>query len=202
MSDLTKRERELLWGRALGDATKYALYLTRNRTRAEELAAEAVAACLDPTRMPWDPDRGQTPSQRAVYVVRMLLKDEAAKKRVRDDHANARAADDGMRRTVPRPDARLSAQERLARGEGRKRKIRASLAPFEQQVFDLFGEGLTAAEQARRLGVEVSKIYEARRHIAEQIRGLPDEEIDESDDAADAYLRDGQAEDREDEVAP
>jgi DNA-directed RNA polymerase specialized sigma24 family protein len=45
-------EQERLWGRAYADAVRFALYLTHDKTRAEDLAAEALAAALDPDRSP------------------------------------------------------------------------------------------------------------------------------------------------------
>jgi hypothetical protein len=209
MIDPTNRERNKQWERAYADALKYALYRTRNGPRAEELAAEAIAVALDPERSPWDPDSGRTPSQHAVNLVRILIKAESAKRRIRDDPVRAYTVDEEMRRTVPRPDARIGEQERDRKGESRRRAVRESLNPFAQQVLDLFGEDLTPAEQAHRLGVNVSKIYEARRAIAERIRALPDEGFDGSDDTRDADLRDGDdeggasaKETGEDEVGP
>jgi hypothetical protein len=190
MADPTKREQNRLWERAFADALKYALYRTRNGPRAEELAAEAVAVAFDPKRSPWDPDGGRTLSQHVVNLVRMLLKAESAKKRVRDDPVRARAADESMRRAVSRPDARIRAQEQGSAGDRRRQAVREALDPFAQRVLDLFGEDLTPAEQARRLQVDVKKVYEARRTIAERIRALPDTGFDDDDETGDAYQRD------------
>jgi DNA-directed RNA polymerase specialized sigma24 family protein len=199
MPDPAIQARQKLWGRALADATRYALYLTRNKTRAEELAAEALAAALDARRSPWDPDGGRSLSQHVVYLVRQVLKAESAKKRVRDNPRNAAAVDEQMRRGAPRPDAAILERQRLDRGEERRLEVRAGLDAFACGVLDLFGEDLTPAEQAAKLGVDVRKIYEARRRIAERIRALPTEESGEGDGAADADLRDGDEEEPRDE---
>jgi hypothetical protein len=96
-----------------------------------------------------------------------------------------------MRKAVPKPDARLTAEERHERGEARWQEVREGLDSFDRRVLEMFGEDLKPAEQARRLGVDVSKIYEARREIVARIRALPAEDDDERSDAADPYLRDG-----------
>jgi hypothetical protein len=46
-------------------------------------------------------------------------------------------------------------------------------------------------KEKESLQVDVSKVYEARRAIAQRIRALPDEGFDEGEDARDAYLPDG-----------
>jgi DNA-directed RNA polymerase specialized sigma24 family protein len=188
MSDRSDRERDKLWGRALADALKYALYRTRNASRAEELAADALAAALDPERSPWNSAGPRTLSQHVVNLVHEALKAERAKRRVREDPGNVAEVETRMRRDVPRPDAALRAQQKRERGLERERQVRKGLDAFAQKVLDLFGEGLTPSEQALRLGEDVGKVYEARRRIAERIRALPVERDD--DDLADAALHD------------
>lgn len=205
MVDKSKLDRERLWGAAFAAAFKYAMYRTRKRSRAEELAAEAVAASLDPLRSPWREDCGHTLSQHAMNQVNELLKSERDKKLVREDPKNVLALRDAMPQALPRPDERIHAGERLARGQKRYEEVRRGLSPFDRSVLDLYGEDLTPAEQAQRLNVLVPKIYEARRNIAERIRGLPDEAPDADSNAqsgdGDDEDRDGEG-DEEGEVNP
>jgi hypothetical protein len=178
MPDRPDPERDKLWGRALASALKYALHKTRDAGRAKVLAADAVAAALDPERSPWDETKGRTLSQHVVNLVREGLKAEREKKRVREDPVNQAAVDEEMRRAADRPDAPILAQQAHARGQDRWHRVRGGLDGFAQTVLDLFGEGLAPREQAARLGVDVSRIYEARRRIAERIRALPVERTD------------------------
>jgi hypothetical protein len=202
MPNLTKQQREKLWGDALGVALKFALYLTHDKSRAEVLAADALAAALDPKRSPWNSEGDRTLSQHVVKLVKQLLKDQSAKKRVREDPVKARTVDELARRAVPRPDARIRAQEQQTRGEERERKVREGLDAFCNRVFDLFGEELTPAEQALKLGVNVRKIYEARRRIAERIRALSAEDAEEGSEGTDADMRDGDEQDRDEDESP
>jgi DNA-directed RNA polymerase specialized sigma24 family protein len=189
MSDRSDRERDKLWGRALADALKYALYRTRNASRAEELAADALTAALDPERSPWNSAGPRTLSQHVVNLVHEALKAERAKRRVREDPVNALEVETRMHREVPRPDAALRARQKRGRGLERERRVREGLDPFAQRVLDLFGDGLTPGEQALRLEEDVGKVYAARRRIAERIRALP-AEPDDDIDLADAALQD------------
>jgi DNA-directed RNA polymerase specialized sigma24 family protein len=175
-------EQQKLWARAYADAVRYAFYLTRNKTRAEDLAAEAMVAAFDPDRSPWRPDGDLTLSQHVIRLVRELMRSEARKDRRRNDPSVVAAAREAMRPSVPRPDARILASERAARGAARTAQVRAKLDPFAQKVLDLFGEGLSRKEQAMKLGVDVQDVYRACERIAARIRALPDEAPDNTYD--------------------
>jgi len=201
MPDATKLAQEKLWGDAMAARLRYALYLTRSGARAEELAAEALAISLDPERSPWDPNGETTLSEHVVKVVRGLMKAEARKKQVRSLPANAKLVADRLRPPALRTDGRIRAQEEQARGEQRLQEVRASLDPFKQQVLDLYGQGLSPAEQAERLGVGERRVYEARRKIAERVRALPVEDDARGDPEDLSFLRDDD-DTGEDEVVP
>jgi hypothetical protein len=160
----------------MGVALRYALYLTRNGHRAEELAAEAIAASVDPERSLWDPQGKVTLDQHVVNVVDGLLKRDVRKARRRADPVRAASVDWRMGRKDMAPDAPLRARERRARAEERAESVRAGLGELGKQVFDGLCEGLSAADQARALHVDVQKVYGARRQIAERIRALPPDE--------------------------
>ena len=133
---------------ALADALKYALYRTRNASRAEELAADALTAALDPERSPWNSAGPRTLSQHVVNLVHEALKAERAKRRVREDPVNALEVETRMRREVPRPDAALRARQKRGRGLERERRVREGLDPFAQRVLDVrFGEARLAADR-------------------------------------------------------
>ncbi len=175
-------EQQKLWAGAYADAVRYAFYLTRNKTRAEDLASEAMVAALDPDRSPWRPDGDLTLSQYVTRLVRELMRSEARKDRRRNDPSVVAAAREAIRPSVPRPDERILASERAARGAARSAQVRAKLDPFAQRVLDLFGEGLSRKEQAMKLGVDVQDVYRACERIAERIRALPDEAPDDTHD--------------------
>jgi DNA-directed RNA polymerase specialized sigma24 family protein len=183
MPNPKKDQRDELYGRAMLDAMKFAVHLTGNKDHARDLVSKAVLATLDPDRMPWDPAGGKSLSLHVINVVRALYKGERAKMRVREDPVRAAAIDQRIRPWVPGPDARLRAREQQARREARTQAVREGLDDFTKEVLDLFGEDLTPAEQARKLNVNVKKVYEARRRIAERVRALPAENLDEDDEA-------------------
>jgi RNA polymerase sigma factor (sigma-70 family) len=208
MPPLPDIERERLWARAYADAVRYALYLTRDRSRAEELAADALAAALDPDRSPWRPDGDLTLSQHVARLVRGLLKDEARKKRRREDPVVAATAQQPMHASMPRPAARIRMAEHESRGAARLAQVREKLDPLARSVLDLFGEGLSRQEQALRLGVDVRKVYRAFERIAEIVRELPEAGSDGVyDDGGDGQVAsatfDGESQDdEEDEASP
>lgn len=167
-------EQQRLWARAYADAVRFALYLTHEKTRAEELAADALAAVLDPDRSPWRPDGDLTLSQHVTRLVRALLKDGARKKRRREDPVVAATAREPMHASMPRPDARVRAAEHESRGAARMAEVRAKLDPLAQRVLDLLGQGMSRKEQALKLEVDVREVYRAYERIAARVRGLPE----------------------------
>jgi DNA-directed RNA polymerase specialized sigma24 family protein len=186
--DPNKHELRQRWARAMAVALRYALYRTRDRSLAEELAGAAVAAALDPERSPWDPQGTLTLDHHVVNLVREQIKAAREKERVREDPLNAAAVNIAMRPEAPQPDTRMFALQRLQRGEARMRAVGQGLDEFARTVLSLFGEDQSPAAQALRLGVPVSRVYEARRRIAERIRSLP---ANDDDDAPDGHRADG-----------
>jgi DNA-directed RNA polymerase specialized sigma24 family protein len=212
MPPLPDVEQQKLWGRAYADALRFALYLTHDQSHAEELAADALAAALDPDRSPWRPDGDLTLSQHVVRLVRGLFKDEASKKGRRGDPVVVATLRETMHASMPRPDARIHAMEHQSHGAARMAEVRAQLDPLAQRVLDLFGEGLTRKEQALKLGVDVREVYRACERIAARVRGLPragpdgephDDDSREGDGQIGSDTLDGEPqEDEEDEVSP
>jgi DNA-directed RNA polymerase specialized sigma24 family protein len=201
-------EQQRLWARAHADALRFALYLTRDGTRAEELAADALAAALDPDRSPWRRDGDLTLSQHVTRLVRGLFKSENRKKSRREDPVIAASVQEAMHASMPRPDARILAAEHESRGAARMAEVREKLDPLAQKVLDLFGEGLSPKEQALKLGVDVREAYRARERIAACVRGYPEAGSDDayrdgSDGQVASSTLDGEPQDdEEDEASP
>jgi DNA-directed RNA polymerase specialized sigma24 family protein len=170
-------------GRVYAQISKYARYRARSQDRGAELAQRVFAEAVDPERSHWDPERDPDLARFLVGRVNGALAAERKKRRVRADPRAVASIEARYYGAELGPDEQMEERQRATHTAA---MLRAAFEGYgdelERKVLEQYEDGvLTAAEQARALGVDIGDVYRARRRIARHVRMLQDadRELDE-----------------------
>jgi DNA-directed RNA polymerase specialized sigma24 family protein len=177
-------------GRVYAQIAKYARYRARSQDRGAELAQRVFVEAFDPQRSPWDPERDPDLTRFLIGRVNGALAGERKKERVRADPRAVASIETRYYGAELGPDEQMEERQQSTHTVA---MLRAAFEGYgdelERRVLEQYEEGvLTAAEQARVLGVDIGDVYRARRRITRHVRMLQDADRE----LGDRYAPDGQ----------
>jgi len=172
------------WARTHAQVLRYAIYRTKSRDLAGEIAQQVLADAIDPDGAPWDPEREPDIMRHLIGRVNGAVAVARKKERLRRRKSVVAHVIDLLTRPVRTPAEESEMRQRTQDYRARWAALRASFDAegdtLASQVLDQYEKGtIHAPDQARALGLEAPQVHDVRRRITRRARALAPQALDE-----------------------
>jgi DNA-directed RNA polymerase specialized sigma24 family protein len=140
-----------------------------NPADAEQIAQEALLRFVDPKYASWDREKEPSLLRHLGSIFNGVARDMRTKKAFNQERLSSSADQPDQPDVASSQEDRVFAADQVRQGVGRMLELSAGKKVVQDVIMLMAEEVDGAAEQARRLGLPIARIYEARRTVTELV---------------------------------
>jgi hypothetical protein len=140
-----------------------------NPADAEQVAQEALRRFVDPKYAGWDREKEPSLFRHLGSIFNGVVRDMRTKKGFNQERPSSDGDPPGGPDGAPSPEERVLLADQIRLAVGRMLELSAGKKLVQDVIMLMAEEVDEAAEQAKRLGLPVARIYEARRSVTELV---------------------------------